>query len=122
MASTRNKNMYGNFNLEMVQNQRISCNRTNPYRTQAEDTRFPDFGVNQGHIPNQVYGQNAVDVESYLKGVGATRLVKYETEYKYHIKPDNKEMKSLRFFEKPESNHLLPQPFFVERNQRPFIP
>ncbi len=122
MASTRNKNMMGNFNLEMIQNDRISSNRTNPYRTEAHETRFPDFGVNQGHIPNQIYGQNAVDVESYLKGVGATKLVKYETYYKYHIKPENRSLRSLSFFDKPTSNEILPQPFLVEKNQRPFIP
>ncbi len=122
METTRNRNMKGNLNLENIQNLKVLYHRTHPYRIQAYETRFPEFGINQGQIPSSSYVRNGVDVESYLKGIGFTNIGKYEMKYKYNVTPDTKDLKSLHFFEKPESNHLLPQPFLVERNQRPFIP
>ena len=123
MASTRNRNTVGDYTLEQMRNASLFNYRSDPVRRFAPTNHQVGFGVMQGQIPHQAYGQNAVDVESYLMGVGSTRLVKHDgMVYNYHVEPRIKNLPEIRFFEKPE--RALEPVFNNERyeNQRPFLP
>ena len=113
MASTRNINMKNEYCLEQRMNTEICKDRTYEHRRTAYNTALPCFGINVGHMPNNVLSFNATDIESNLYGVGSTNLVKPEREFT----PRLKKLPGVSFFDRPET--VIPEPLVIENNQRP---
>ena len=116
MASTRNINTRGDYNLE----QKYYALGRNYTRYQhasvgkAYIDSFPVDGVLQGHMSRESFSHNSVDVETMLFGINSTNLVTPQKP----IKPDFKSMPSSKFFDR-----LLvpmPKPLVVENKQRPY--
>ena len=116
MASTRNKNTKCDYNLQQQayrQNQNYNLFKNSQYGS-AYNNAFPEFYYTPSHLPRQFYTENSIDIESALKGINSTNLVN-EPEL---VVPVFKPIMFDCFFE--HSNRvLLPQPLFMEPNQRP---
>jgi hypothetical protein len=113
MASTRNKNTAENY---ASQQNRIEYTRNNILDTNYtfnNQTFLPDFGLNPAQMPRGSIAQNSVDLESSLRGIGATNLVNPTIQaplQSVHIP-------TIRFF---DSNELImPKDLAIEGNQRP---
>jgi len=115
MSSTRNKNTSGNYNLEQT-----SINKQTEYNTYINsqygkpiETHFPGNGLLSGRVAPTELSHNACDIESYLYGIGTTNLVNP------YIIPIAKiyEMNSLNVINKLPI--ILPEPLYIEENQRP---
>jgi hypothetical protein len=119
MASTRNKNMCGNYYLEHKQNIGIIDNRLYEQRRYAYHNALPDAGINVGHMPNSVLSRNATDLESSLFGIGSTNLTEAPKEPVYQ-KPELNNLPSVAFFDRLQV--FIPEPLVIEKDQRPQIP
>ena len=78
MASTRNKNCSADYKLEQ---QRMEDSRLyNEYEFsqvgRAYNNAMPDVGITPSHMPRSAFSNNSVDIESALKGINSTNLVK----------------------------------------------
>jgi len=116
MASTRNLNTTGNYNLEQREYQQMENYTLYPnsqYGT-AYNTKLPGNGVNPAQIPWNQLSNNAVEIESFLFGINSTNLVKPQEP----LRPQLKTLESANFFEKTPT--LMPLPLTVEKGQRPF--
>ena len=117
MSSTRNINTPGNYYLEQKEYAHME-NYTlypNSQYGAAYDTRLPGNGVNPGQIQWNQLSNNAVQIESFLFGVGSTNLV---NPLPATLKPELKNLGTANFFERVQT--LVPEPLTVEKNQRPF--
>jgi len=116
MASTQNINTPGNYYLEQKQYQdmRQYTLYPNSQYGSAYDTRLPGNGVNPGQIPGNQLSNNAIQIESFLFGVGSTNLVKPIGP----LVPELKTLDTANFFDK--SPTLIPEPLVIEKNQRPY--
>jgi hypothetical protein len=112
MASTRNKNTLGNYNLEQRDYQ-MSARRNMVPTKQHEDTRFAGNGLNPGQVPANKLSTNAPDVESYLFGIGSTNL----TGSPFIATPELNLLSSAHLFEKTVV--YMPRPLIVDEKQRP---
>ena len=116
MASTRDKNSKGNYQLEQKQLQNIRDNLGyyNSPNGHAVNNAFPEH-YRQGYMPPDNFSFNPTDIESTLFGIGNTNL----EESKPPTIPQFKEMPSVSFFKTPE---VVKTPTLTPlRNQRPFI-
>lgn len=116
MASTRNKNTIGNYNLETSQNYKSQFYTLYPNSQygNAYDTKLPGVGLLAGQIPSNQLSQNSCDIESFLYGINSTNLVTPQNTFV----PELKYIPSANIFYKPPT--IIPQPLVIERNQRPF--
>lgn len=117
---TRNRNMPNERCLFRKMNEQIETNRLQPYRASAYSTKFPEFGVNVGHIPLQDLHKNGVYYESELQIGIEGRNCNYTNSDLVPLQ--STKMDKIKFFDKPESNNLIPRPLVLEKNQRPIIP
>jgi hypothetical protein len=116
MASTRNKNTPGNYNLEQYENTQ-SRNYTlypNSQYGAAYNTRLPGNGLLPAQIPWDKLSYNAPDIESFLLGINSTNLVNPAP----CLKPELANLQSTNIFDKRPT--LIPEPLVVEKYQRPF--
>jgi hypothetical protein len=116
MASTRNLNTRGNYNLEQREYKQME-NYTlypNSQYGAAYDTKLPGNGVNPAQIPWNQLSNNAPDIESFLFGINSTNLVNPAGP----LYPELKTLDTANFFTKGPV--LMPEPLTVEKNQRPF--
>ena len=77
MASTRNRNTPGDYNLQQG-NFELSQNYTlypNSQYGAAYDTQLAGNGLLAGQIPGNQLSKNAPDIESFLFGINSTNLV-----------------------------------------------
>lgn len=116
MASTRNINTIGNYNLEQRQFKHSETYTLYPNSQYgaAYDTRLPGNGVNPAQIPWNQLSTNAPDIESFLFGINSTNLVNPAGP----LRPELKTLGTANFFEKTPT--LMPEPLAIEKNQRPF--
>jgi hypothetical protein len=116
MASTRNINTRGNYNLE--QNQyKHSENYTlypNSQYGSAYNTRWAGDGLLPGQIPGNKLSYNAPDTESFLFGINSTNLVNPAPCFV----PEIAKLDSVNVFEKKVV--FIPEPLVLHKNQRPF--
>lgn len=116
MASTRNRNTPGNYNLEQRQYHE-SSNYTlypNSQYGAAYNTRLPGNGLLPAQIPWNKLSYNAADTESFLFGINSTNLVNPAPCFV----PEITKLSSANIFEK--NAILMPEPLVIEKNQRPF--
>jgi hypothetical protein len=116
MASTRNRNTPGNYNLEQKEYRQFE-NYTlyaNSQYGAAYNTRLPGNGLMPAQIPWNKMSYNAPDIESCLLGINSTNLVNPAPCFV----PELKQLESSNIYEKGAI--LMPQPLVVEKSQRPF--
>ena len=116
MASTRNRNTPGNYNLEQKefkQSENYTLYENSQYGA-AFNTRLPGNGLNPAQIPWNQLSNNAADIESFLFGINSTNLVKPAPP----LVAEFKKLDSANIFQKEPT--LMPEPLVIEKNQRPF--
>jgi len=116
MASTRNNNTPENYRLQ----QRSYCLA---YKyTDYEHSQYgapysiaiPCLGITPSHMSRDTLSNNAVDIESFLRGTGSTNLV----DPKPPVIPELKTVDGVSYFERLPL--FMPQQLVVEKNQRPY--
>jgi len=115
MASGRNRNTTGDYELEYRQNMRFH------EEIMQQDARittnyFADVGLLQGKKPKSVLCRNQVDVETDLLGIGANNLVHPKTGGP--VEPMMHVFHPVSVAERPVV--YLPAPLRIDPNQRPF--
>tara|TARA_Y200000002_G_scaffold179573_2_gene148112 strand:+ start:5372 stop:5728 length:357 start_codon:yes stop_codon:yes gene_type:complete len=117
MASTRNKNCYGNYVEEQKMNKGVGEYMTykNSASAKAHTSYHPGKGLLPAKTAREELCNNYTDVESQLFGIGTTNLVKP----KEMVKPVCKDPKSINFIDGLEV--YLPEPLVIEKNQRPYM-
>lgn len=116
MASTRNRNTFGDYNLEQKQSSHIFDNRIFKNRRIAFNDALPCAGINVGSVPNTQLANNAVDIESRLYGINSSNLINPQKK----LIPQLKKISNLEFFERHQI--YIPEPLVIENNQRPLKP
>lgn len=123
MASTRNRNTEPNYRSEMTQ-YRDSANYKlyeNSSHGTAYDTRWAGNGLNPGQIPCTQLAQNAIDIESFLFGVGSTNMVAIASQapgVTVSIRPELTALKQCNVYDSRET--VVPPPMRHDPTQRPF--
>ena len=116
MASTRNLNTRGDYNLEQ-QAFGLSRNYNNYlYASQgrAYQQSIPTIGLVPNKMPRDTLSNNPIDIESMLFGINSTNLVQPQKP----IKPDLKRIPSSVFFDRLPV--CMPKPLVMEKDQRPY--
>lgn len=115
MASTRNKNTPGDYQLEQKQNHHICgySEYTHSAYGKPTETHFAGDGLIMGRIAASNLSNNNVDIESQLYGIGSTNLV----EPKENVRAEVKRLKSLDVIDRLPV--YVPADFVLERGNRP---
>jgi hypothetical protein len=116
MASTRNINTLGNYNLEQRQfheSENYTLYPNSQYGA-AYNTRWAGNGLLPGQIPGNKLSYNAADTESFLFGINSTNLVNPAPCFV----PEIAKLDTTNIFEKGAT--FMPVPLVVRKNQRPF--
>ena len=116
MASTRNINTPGNYNLEQRQFKQSETYTLYPNSQYgaAYNTRLPGNGLLPAQIPWNKMSYNAPDIESFLLGINSTNLVNPAPCFV----PELAKLDSTNIYEKGPI--FIPEPLVIEKNQRPF--
>jgi hypothetical protein len=116
MASTRNINTPGNYNLEQRQYRDMETYALYPNSQYgaAYDTKLPGNGVNPGQVPWNQLSYNPVQIESFLFGINSTNLVNPAPP----LVPELTCLKTANVFKTEPV--IMPIPQAIPKNQRPF--
>ena len=114
MASTRNKNTAGNYQLEQWSLEQSRMHQAYLYQPngQAITTHIPGNGLLNSWLPRTQLSNNSVDVESFLRGTGTTNLVQPKADVTPQITP----LASLSVADRTPM--VTPKPLYIESNQR----
>jgi hypothetical protein len=117
MASTRNNNTRGNYDLQQrdYAHAREYTTYKNSGYGEAYDTKLPGNGLNPGQVPWNKLSNNAADIESFLFGINSTNLVNPAPP----LTPSLVCLQTANVFETRPV--YMPQPLVVEKKQRPFV-
>jgi hypothetical protein len=118
MASTRNNNMAAEYCNETKLND-LAKDYTlfnNSSYGIAHTTNFPDITVIPGSRPRETISKNSIDIESALFGINASNLVRPSDPVNPQIIPQT----STTFVD--PRLLFMPEPFMLEKKQRPFNP
>lgn len=117
MASTSNKNTLGDYDAEQRRYRDHLAFQQYVHNSagQAYTTNLPGNGLLAGQVYSGNLSHNNIDVESFLRGTGATNLV--QPELSTNVKPDLVQLDSLNIHEKLPV--IVPRNLIVEKNQRP---
>lgn len=116
MASTRNKNTIGNYNLEQKQYNQFETYTLYPNSQYgaAYNTCMPGQGLLPAQIPWNKLSYNAPDTESFLFGINSTNLVNRAPCFV----PEIAKLDTSNIYEK--GTVFIPEPLNLDKNQRPF--
>lgn len=117
MASTRNINTCGDYNLQ--QNAFHRNYQEVMYKYGSHGPAYNPAIPCGGSAPPSLMWRNAlsrnpIDIESALFGINSTNLVNPQPP----VYPQLKSLRSVKFFERPDI--VMPTPLVVPRNQRSF--
>ena len=114
MASTRNKNSRGDYDLEQysIQRQTTYIHYEHSSYGKPIETLYAGNGLVHGRIPGCNLSNNPEDIESYLFGIGSTNLVSE----KPIPTPEYKSIKELSIVDRMQM--ILPAPLVINTNQR----
>jgi hypothetical protein len=118
MSCTRNINTPGNYKLERRQQNAMDQYRTNIAFSTPENTNLPGNGLLHSWLPNTQMSNNAVDTESFLRGIGSTNLM--DPQPQFVPEPRTHNIEQLHLFETRPI--IMPVPMVIEKNQRPGFP
>jgi hypothetical protein len=113
MASTRNKNTQGNYELEQLDMYKMRKYEVYQGKLMNDLTCFAGDGLLPGRYPMQLY-KDTCDIETELFGIGSTNLVNPRTQSM--LPPENRPMKTLNIIQKADV--ILPTPLVIQRDQR----
>ena len=118
MSSTRNRNSQINYNLEKSNKEKI-LNET--FYIHSSSGRpisecIPALGYMPSHISRDALANNAIDIESQLRGIGSTNL---ETPCTIVV-PSIRTIDLTDFFDRPQTV-IMPYPLVYENYQRPVL-
>ena len=116
MSSSRNKNTQLNYDLEKSNKEKI-LNETFYIHSSSGrpiSDSIPSLGYMPSHISRDALANNAIDIESQLRGIGSTNL---ETPSSIVI-PSIRTIEFKDFFERPQTV-IMPYPLVYENYQRP---
>lgn len=118
MASTRNNNTLGNYQL---QQQAYTFGREyikyeNSYTGRAYNAALPNIGFNPTRMPSDNFSSNPVEIESFLLGINSTNLVNPN---KTPLKPELKQLPTFSYFDRIQM--IMPNPLVIEDRQRPLF-
>lgn len=118
MASTRNNNTPGNYCLQQraIKESAQHIMYEHAPNGEAYRTNMPGNGFGGAQIPITKLSRNPIDIESFLRGVGANNLVNPAPVFT----PELNCVHSANLFQRPDV--IMPVPLVVPNNQRPFIP
>ena len=118
MASTRNINTPVNYRLEehKYKSARNHVLYENSASGSAYNTQLAGNGLNPGNMPWNKLSTNSSDIESFLFGINSTNLVNPAEP----LKPELANLSSFNVFEKGPV--YMPDPFVVDKYQRPLAP
>ena len=113
MTSTRNRNTQSDYKLEQLQNTNHLEN--NLYINYGRPTTecFPEL-YNPSKLSRDALANNSVDIESTLRGIGGSNMVK-------PCEPPTPSLRNLDFkpvFDRPQAV-IMPYPLILDNNQRP---
>ena len=112
MASTRNRNMQGNYQAQKAQSLRqFDYSLFN----RSIDTGYAGNGLLPAKMPANKLGYDAVGIESYLFGIGSCNLENPQPEYR----PKTISQSNIDLFNRRPI--LVPNPLIIEENQRPLF-
>jgi hypothetical protein len=116
MASTRNRNSPGDYQVEQIgyAKQCAYTEYKHGFSGSAYQTNFAGNGLLMGRMASVSLSDNACDVESQLFGIGSTNLVNP----KAHVVPQIRPVESLSIMTRLPV--ILPEPLTIEHNQRPY--
>jgi len=101
-------------------NQVIETNRSNTHRIIEYNAKLPEFGINVGHIPLKDLHTNGTYYESNIqRGIEGRN---YNCNISNLVRLQSTKMDTMKFFNKPDSNSMIPRPLVIEKYQRPIIP
>lgn len=115
MASTRNKNMIGDYRMEQQMNITTTNYSTYTDYGAPKHTYFSGDGLLPGKVAAENLSRNACDIESYLRGIGSTNLVTPQPD----VIADVYKLKSLAMIDRLPL--LVPEPLTITKNQRPLL-
>lgn len=118
MTSTRNKNSQLNYNLEKSNKEKLLREKLYIHSSSGRPTSecIPSIGYTPSHISRDALANNAIDIESQLRGIGSTNL---ETPCE-PVVPSIRTLYLQDFFERQQSV-VMPYPMVYENNQRPVL-
>jgi hypothetical protein len=116
MASTRNINTRGDYNLEQEHYglARMYSSYIHSNQGCAYQNSIPSIGITPSRMPRNTLSNNPIDIESLLFGINSTNLVKPRKP----IKPDLKKIPTSVFFDRLPVH--MPKPLVIENDQRPY--
>lgn len=116
MSSTRSKNTEGNYCLQQRQygESRDYTSYEYGYAGKAYRPALPCVGITPSHMAREVFSYNSVDIESALKGINSTNLVKPQPP----VTPELKTLPSISYFDRMPL--IMPKEFKLLEGQRPF--
>ena len=113
MASTRNKNTYGNYCTDERQVQKQEDWFMTNYKYVNPKPALPCSGINVQHMPATLLSTNSVDIENYLYGISANNFVNPVAK----LVPELSTLQPVSFFETPNLYIPVLPPFLT--GQRP---
>ena len=113
MASTRNKNTYGNYCADTRQIQKQEDWFMASYKFVNPNFALPCSGINVQHMSASILSNNSVDIENYLYGIGANNFVTRVPQ----VVPDINTLQSVSFSKAPDVYVPVLPPFLT--GQRP---
>lgn len=116
MASTRNINTRGDYNLEQnhFRESRNHINYLHGSQGRAYKQTMPSIGYMPNHMPRDTLSKNPIEIESMLFGINSTNLVNPSKP----ITPQLRKIPTSNFFNRLPV--LMPKPLVIENNQRPY--
>uniref|UniRef100_A0A6C0B6N8 Uncharacterized protein n=1 Tax=viral metagenome TaxID=1070528 RepID=A0A6C0B6N8_9ZZZZ len=115
MASTRNKNTTGNYSLEVEGKREQAQYKVSELYSVPRETNFFGDGLLAGRVGPAKLSSNYCDIESDLRGIGATNLVQPHTP----VVPDINQLKTLNIIDRIPL--IIPKSYKHSNVERPFI-
>tara|TARA_Y100000992_G_scaffold301641_1_gene273060 strand:- start:2343 stop:2699 length:357 start_codon:yes stop_codon:yes gene_type:complete len=116
MASTRNNNTPSDYKLEQRNFQLYEAyNNQSPFFGKSHMPGTPNCGLAPPKFSINERSYNGVDIESQLRGIDSTNLVKPRAP----VVPNMKKIPEIVFYDRTPM--ILPDPLVVEKNQRPYF-
>jgi len=113
MASTRNKNTIGNYQLQQKGINLIDNYNSYLYSSRPTQNKIPCLGFNPSYMPREALSKNSIDIETNLFGINSTNLV----ENKEQVNPQLIQNDSVTFFNRLPL--IMPNDYKISDNQRP---
>ena len=116
MASTRNKNTPDDYCLQQKSyGSSLQHNMyENSYAGKPYETAIPCLGITPSYMSRDTLSNNAVDIESALKGINSVNLETPQAP----VYPKLKSAREISFFDRTPI--IMPEKFSMLSDQRPF--